>query len=198
MFLVTRNGRGFKCSFSFSFQSNILSIRHIQHLLTFRAQHLYATLTQLVDNSITQHHLSLGRLHAIHASLITLVSLALVETLRWKNHISIVVTGNKVIQLAVVLHILILVALTVVVAPLIGIIAIPPQLTHRHIILNDAVLALQAVVAMHLSILLRRSHPVAITQLALLYRCRHSTIHFHLHILLATLQRFERTLYGTS
>ena len=63
MFLVTRNGRGFKCSFSFSFQSNILSIRHIQHLLSFsRAQHLYAALTQLVDNSITQHLFAMARI----------------------------------------------------------------------------------------------------------------------------------------
>ena len=38
---------------------------------------------------------------------------------------------------------------------------------------------------MQLSIPLRRSHPVTIAQLALLYSCRHGAIHLYLHILLA-------------
>lgn len=116
-----------------------LSVRLVQHLLTLSniRNHLHAILAQTVNHCITKSHLSLGGLHATHTSLITLISLALVETLRWRNHCPIVVTSHKSIQLTIVLHILVFVLFAVVISELVCIVAIPPKFIGRNLILNN-------------------------------------------------------------
>ena len=110
----------------------------------------------------------------------------LVKTLRRSNNLAIIITRHKVIQLAAVLHILILVALAIVKAPFTAVISVPPKLIHWHLIFYNAVVTTQPVLTVHLSIRSRRSHPVAIAQLALLHRAGHSTVHLHLRIFLTT------------
>lgn len=141
------------------------SVRLIQHSLTLCLvrNHIHTILTQSVYHSITQRYLCLRRLHTTYTSLITLVSLALVETLRWRNHIALIVTSNKVVQLAVVLHVLVAVAFAIVIPPLSNVISVKPQLTGWHFVLHDTILAIQTMLSVHLSILTAWSHPVAIS-----------------------------------
>ena len=115
------------------------------------------------------------------------ILLARIETLRRRNNVTLIIIGNKVVQLSIILGILVFILLAIIKAKLICVITIPPQLSSRNFVFNDTIFAFQSVCSVHFGIFLRRSNPVTITQLAFLHRSRNSTINLNLNILLAVL-----------
>ena len=135
------------------------------------------------------------RFHLSH-SMKSDIALARIETLRRRNNITLIIIGNKVVQLSVVLGILVFILLAIIKAKLVCVITIPPQLICRHFILDDTIFAFQTVCSVHFGIFLRRSNPVTITQLTFLHRSRNSTINLYLNILLTILNGINSRIDG--
>ena len=91
------------------------------------------------------------------------IALARIKTLRRRDNVTIIIIGNKVVQLSVVLGILVFILLAIIKAKLVCVITIPPQLVGWHFILYDTIFAFQSVCSVHFGIFLRRSNPVTIT-----------------------------------
>ena len=82
------------------------------------------------------------------------ILLARIETLRRRNNVTLIIIGNKVVQLSIILGILVFILLAIIKAKLVCVITIPPQLVCWHFILNDTIFAFQSVVSMNIGILL--------------------------------------------
>ncbi|WP_440485798.1 DNA cytosine methyltransferase [Segatella hominis] len=73
------------------------------------------------------------------------ILLARIETLRRRNNVTLIIIGNKVVQLSVILGILVFILLAIIKAKLVCVITIPPQLSSRNFVFNDTVFAFQSV-----------------------------------------------------
>ena len=116
----------------------------------------------------------------------------MVETLAWRYNVPFVVTSDQIIRFAVVLDILIFIILSIVISELVDVIAVPPNVFCRNFILHYAILAVERMVSVHLSITARQRDPVAVAQFSFFHRCRNRPVHLDRHIPSALPNRRQR------